>query len=107
MEIGEIEALRIDRAIGVSGLAAQPNGEELIGIAVAPLVVLHGAGNPQVVAPIRHLRQLTRDDPRAGEGLIDTKVNGMPRRLSRCRVDRREAMVSYPTPKTWHRYSTS
>ena len=71
MEIGEVEALRIDRAIGVAGLAAQANGEELIGIAVASLVVLHGPGNPQVVAAIGHLRELARDDTWTGEGLVD------------------------------------
>ena len=34
-------------------------------------MVLHGAGNPQVVAAIGHLRELARNDPRAGEGLVD------------------------------------
>ena len=65
----------------MAGLAAEANGEELIGVAETALVVADGASDPEVVATVGHLSELADDDLRLGERLVDA-----PERAGAARV---------------------
>ena len=71
VEVGEIETVGVDGALGMTRLAAQPDSKNLAWLAKTRRVMLDRARDPHIRPTIRHQRELTHDLARVGKRLVD------------------------------------